>query len=357
MVHFATSYACLTAGLGKPYDMIRNNISQLSSTAVASAVTFVLALYIAKIAALVFLMRIQSKTRNPRLYVVLIALYSILGIASAIIVSAGCPSSSGYYWNIAANIDSCPGEEARWQVMTALDVISEAILLVLPVHLVWSLQMPQKRKLMIVITFWTRLPTIPLSIIRQTYTSHLASSSSPHPIDISLASTLVTILMAIELTYALISCTLTTSKNFTDGFSTGFGMGHMPGAAESYNLSAVGGGSSSGGGGTGTGIKEGYRSQIATGATGTGMGTGHRFHVKTPSFDDEEVEEGPLRLRQGGEGRTTVAVVSGGGNRYWGEGESVSDGGHDDLGIVRHTEYIVSHDEAPILGKHSMERL
>jgi len=111
-----------------------------------------------KIAALVFLMRIQSKTRNPRLHVVLIALYSILGIASAIIVSAGCPSSSGYYWNIAGNIDSCPGEEARWQVMTALDVISEIILLVLPVHLVWSLQMPQKRKLMIVITFWTRLP-------------------------------------------------------------------------------------------------------------------------------------------------------------------------------------------------------
>jgi hypothetical protein len=31
MVHFATSYACLTAGLGKPYDMIKNNISQLSS--------------------------------------------------------------------------------------------------------------------------------------------------------------------------------------------------------------------------------------------------------------------------------------------------------------------------------------
>lgn len=131
----------------------------------------------------------------------------------------------------------------------------------------------------------------------------------------------------------------------------------MPGAAESYNLSAVGGGSSSGGGGTGTGIKGGYRSQMATGTTGTGTGIGHRFHVKTPSFDDEEVEEGPLRLRQGGEGRTTVAVVSGGGNRYWGEGESVSDGGHDDLGIVRHTEYIVSHDEVPILGKHSMERI
>ena len=127
-------------------------------TAIAGAVTFILALYIAKIAALVFLMRIQAKTRNPRLYVVLVALYIILGIASAIIVTAGCPSASGYYWNIAGNIDSCPGEEARWQVMTALDVISELILLALPIHLVWSLQMPQRRKLMIVITFWTRLP-------------------------------------------------------------------------------------------------------------------------------------------------------------------------------------------------------
>ena len=31
MAHFAASYTCLTAGLGKPYDMVKDNIGQLNS--------------------------------------------------------------------------------------------------------------------------------------------------------------------------------------------------------------------------------------------------------------------------------------------------------------------------------------
>ncbi|KAG9943998.1 hypothetical protein KCU85_g8255, partial [Aureobasidium melanogenum] len=348
MAHFAASYACLTAGLGKPYPMIEEHTHRLSSRTIASAVTFVLALYAAKIAALVFLMRIQSKTRTTYFYPILVLVYTILGVASAITVAAGCPSKSGYYWNFVGNKDSCPGEERRWQAMTALDIISEVILLALPINLVWSLQMPRNRKIMVVVTFWTRAPTIALSVIRQVYTSKLASSSVT---DTSLASTLVVILMAVELTYALISCTLTTSKNFTDGFSTGFGMGHIPGAAESYNLSAVGSSSNprTHRGGAG------YKSNIST-MKGTNHGTQlseHRFHVKTPSFEDDI--DGAMQLRpscQGLESRTTVQA---GEQRYWGEEGSISsDGGHDDLVIVRHTEYTVSHDEAPILPKSTV---
>jgi hypothetical protein len=121
-------------------------------------VTFVLALYAAKIAALVFLMRIQSKTRSPYLYPILVMFYGILGIASALTITSGCPLTSGYYWDFAGNKDSCPSEEARWQAMTVLDIISEVVLLALPVNLVWSLQMPQRRKVMVLVTFWTRIP-------------------------------------------------------------------------------------------------------------------------------------------------------------------------------------------------------
>lgn len=120
--------------------------------------TFVLALYAAKIAALVFLMRIQSKTRTTYFYPLLVLMYTILGVASAITIAAGCPSASGFYWGFEDNKGSCPSEERRWQAMTALDIISEFILLALPINLVWSLQMPQKRKVIVVVTFWTRAP-------------------------------------------------------------------------------------------------------------------------------------------------------------------------------------------------------
>ena len=105
-------------------------------------------------------MRIESKTRNPRLYVVLIVVWAIFGIGSAICVSAGCPAGSGFYFDIAGNSVSCPSEYNRWQVMTALDIVSEAVLLALPVHLVYPLQMPRARKIMVVSTFWTRLPFV-----------------------------------------------------------------------------------------------------------------------------------------------------------------------------------------------------
>jgi hypothetical protein len=103
-------------------------------------------------------MRIQSKTRSSYFYPILVMIYIILGIASALIVTAGCPSTSGYYWDFAGNKDSCPSEEARWHAMTVLDIISEIVLLALPVNLVWSLQMPRRRKIMVLVTFWTRFP-------------------------------------------------------------------------------------------------------------------------------------------------------------------------------------------------------
>lgn len=37
MAHFAASYACLTAGLGKPYEMIKEHIDRLSSVSWASS--------------------------------------------------------------------------------------------------------------------------------------------------------------------------------------------------------------------------------------------------------------------------------------------------------------------------------
>lgn len=50
------------------------------------------------------------------------------------------------------------GQDVRWQVVTAFDIITELILLALPVHLVWKLQMPLTKKAMIIVAFWIRLP-------------------------------------------------------------------------------------------------------------------------------------------------------------------------------------------------------
>lgn len=124
----------------------------------------------------------------------------------------------------------------------------------------------------------------------------------------------------------------------------------MPGAAESYNMSAVAS-SSNPRNHRGDG---GYKSNIST-MRGTNIGrqssVGNRLHVKTPSLEDG-LEDGPMQLRPSQQVLESRTVVQGGDHRYWGESESVSSDGLDELGIVRHTEYTVSHDEAPILREH-----
>lgn len=51
-------------------------------------------------------------------------------------------------------------QSLRWQTATGLDIITEVILLALPIHLVWSLQMRMTKKAMIIVAFWIRLPLV-----------------------------------------------------------------------------------------------------------------------------------------------------------------------------------------------------
>lgn len=46
----------------------------------------------------------------------------------------------------------------RWQVVVAFDVITEILILVVPIDLIWCLQMPSSRKVGIIVSFYIRIP-------------------------------------------------------------------------------------------------------------------------------------------------------------------------------------------------------
>lgn len=122
-------------------------------------------------------------------------------------------------------------------MLTGFDVLTELGLLVLPVHLVWGLQMPRTKKIVLVIAFYLRMPVIGLSIGRNAYTLRLHRESS----DAGLDSAIVTIWLEIQLAYALAASTLSALKAFTESFETGFGLGFTRGKSEngSYALSGI----------------------------------------------------------------------------------------------------------------------
>lgn len=72
--------------------------------------TFVLALYLSKIAVLAFLARITKNKSQLVLYLACSVGFAAFAVASALVVTIGCPVKRDFYWAFAANADACPSQ-------------------------------------------------------------------------------------------------------------------------------------------------------------------------------------------------------------------------------------------------------
>ena len=139
-------------------------------------------------------------------------------------------------------------QSSRWAIWTALDITTEILLLILPLHIIWNLQMPTRKKLTVLSAFYLRIPVIGISIGRLIYTRKLCTKSN----DLGLDTALVLIWICIEATYALLASHFLALRALTLSFNSGFGFGFTVNAGpESYSMqhrSRTGVKSKSGGG-------------------------------------------------------------------------------------------------------------
>lgn len=316
-------------------------------------------MYASKVAVLTFLARITKNKLQILAYRACATVVLAFGFMSVLIATVGCSSDSGYYWVFHDNQSTCPTQSVRWQVVTALDIITELLLLVLPVQLVWDLQMPRRKKATIITAFYLRLPVIGLSIGRNFFTLQLRL---PHK-DAGLDSALVVIWMEIELAYALAASTLSALKAFTESFNSGFGLGFTRGKGDgSYDLSDVSG-------------KSGQSSRtekLKDGSTLESASSGSRIRSPVPDSNKDNVdvsvkslspggshlEHPALRLRPEHEVNsvTRVSAEPASGESSWHHDNSCngSESSGDDMVILRETEYSVQHDRAPMLRYESI---
>ena len=108
----------------------------------------------------------------------------------------------------------------RWEIVTAFDVFTEAIILALPVDLIFSLQMATKKKYWVTAAFFSRIPVAVFSGMHLLFVQKVLHSSDP-----GIAAGKPLIWREVELTYALAATTVMTLRPFTKEFDTGFGMG------------------------------------------------------------------------------------------------------------------------------------
>lgn len=244
------------------------------------------------------------------------------------------------YWATSSNARACSLQTTRGSVFTAFDITTELILLVLPIYMAWDLQMPLRRKAVVIGAFYLRLPVIGLSAGRFVYTKRLCSDN----VDLGLDSAIVLIWQCIESSFALLASQFLAMRAFTLSLNSGFGLGFTVNAGpESYSMQRT----------------------VMKSSDNAGSGNGRFWSRRggsrpSPSAGSQTPAVAPIHSRMA----VQLAYVHNDANcrasplpgHDWPEDRSSSGAATtaDDLVIMREQEYTVQYqdnDESPILNR------
>ena len=96
---------------------------------------------------------------KPKLYhllcVGILAVMAIWGVGSIIGLSADCSADNLVR---ASSASHCPRQLLRWQVITAFDIATEAVLILVAIVIVLPVQLTPYMKFQVVLAFLFRLP-------------------------------------------------------------------------------------------------------------------------------------------------------------------------------------------------------
>ncbi|QDS74105.1 hypothetical protein FKW77_009728 [Venturia effusa] len=144
IVHTALIIRSLTLGLGKDGSIVpAENVASMEKYFFASIVFGILSLYSVKISMILLIQRLFRKSMLP----VWIA-FTILGITSGITAMAGC------------SYRHCSNFLARWVIVAVFDILTETVIILLPVFCIRSIQMPRAGKLKVQASFFSRLSNV-----------------------------------------------------------------------------------------------------------------------------------------------------------------------------------------------------
>lgn len=145
-----------------------------------------------------------------------IAAVVIWTIASALLVSVGCPPDS---LSPRTASQACPGLETRYMIVIITDALTDAILAFIPTYLIRHLQMPVSFKLQVLGIFALRLPLIILTVLF--FKAWQISLHSENP---GVFRTAALVLQQAQVCASLLASTIPCLKSFLRSFDTGSGV-------------------------------------------------------------------------------------------------------------------------------------
>lgn len=224
-------FVALSNGLGKTLTLVSpTQQSQISKAFFASRVLLYLVLALSKCGTLLFLRQIFSQDMR-RAWIacnIVVSIAIMWGFAAILAVSVRC--SPSHVWLDQGN-NHCSNDVLRVKIITIFDVITDCIITALPAYLIWKINMPIKRKFMVLLAFSSRLPVIAFSIAYlMAYSVFIRSGNR----GVALSPPIVW--QEILLGYSLMSTTIPCLKGFVSQFTTG-GMGYTEDLSTGYGAS------------------------------------------------------------------------------------------------------------------------
>ncbi|KAK5069183.1 hypothetical protein LTR64_008663 [Lithohypha guttulata] len=223
-------------GLGNSIDLITEEAqAKVQSLYYASNLFFILALGLSKVSVVFFLRRISRAKHHKLAYDVVIGLHVLWTVGSFLALALQCDLSSP--WTVIGR-DCGTGVLRRWQVICALDIISELLIVSMAVYLVWGLQTSLEQKVVVVGVFGFRLIGIIAIAFRLRSFDAAGFSTNPFLLEADFICWTQS-----ELNWSIISATIPSFQNFLKNLNTHFG-GLAPGESDygygSHSRSRVG---------------------------------------------------------------------------------------------------------------------
>ncbi|KAF7912588.1 uncharacterized protein EAF01_001609 [Botrytis porri] len=203
-------------GLGRDQDTLdRKELEKYQKYAYASQLVYIPTLCFAKLSTL-FYLRALTPDSNYAIFNRLTEICVILWALSAefsILFQCDMPEP----WAILFT-DKCFNVGVFWKAIGAFEIATDCDIILLPIFLVWGLQMPLRRKVLVFIAFGTRIFILPLSIVRLVV---ISSSGSPTLPNQTLASYHNYLWTSVQLNSAIFFACLSFLKPFMESMSSG----------------------------------------------------------------------------------------------------------------------------------------
>lgn len=215
IIQSAVVFFEVSKGFGTSHELVSaRDLRTVQQAWAASDILYLVGIYLSKCSmAFLFLRLTPSKIHNKIAWGT-IGLCTVWVIVSIFLVIVNCEVR--YPWADIAG--QCSNMFARWQFITAIDIMTEILLVGLAVFLVHDLRMSVGRKGVVVIAFLFRLPLIAFAALHLHFLAHGISSLNP-----SLDLVGPVIWAQIELHYSNIAATVPCLKPFMAAVSTNYG--------------------------------------------------------------------------------------------------------------------------------------